>query len=99
MYVNDLTSEEVAIEKDADKLRPLTGKKREKIENILAKANKNRSISLRISAFALDRIKEKANRKGIPYQTLINSVLHKYITNQLFERSEIIKSINLLKYS
>ncbi|MBW1650612.1 MAG: hypothetical protein JRJ44_08075 [Deltaproteobacteria bacterium] len=50
MKINNLTREEIAIENEADKLRPLTGGKRKKIKNILAKAKKNRSVNLKISA-------------------------------------------------
>ena len=51
---------------------------------------------LRISNFDLDKLKEKANAEGVPYQTLINSILHKYVTNQLCEKDQIIKSVKLI---
>ena len=78
-----LTPEELTIEQDADNLISLTGKKRKKIENVLAKAKKNCSISLINSAFALDKLKEKANNQGMPYQnqTLIQSILKKNLIN------------------
>ncbi|MHA1540597.1 MAG: CopG family antitoxin [Alphaproteobacteria bacterium] len=47
------------------------------------KAKKDKSISLRVNSDLLEMIKQKAKLKGIPYQTLISSVLHKYITGQL----------------
>ena len=43
------------------------------------------------------QLKEKAKNSGIPYQTLINTVLHKYITNQLLEKNEVLKSLQVLK--
>jgi predicted DNA binding CopG/RHH family protein len=89
------TAEEVEFERDFDKLRTVTGAKRKKIETILADARKNRSISLRISTFDLAKLKEKASIQGIPYQTLINSVLHRYLTNELLDRGEAIKSFQL----
>jgi len=94
-----LSEEEKAIEKEIDTLKPIAGKKREQVENILNKARKSRSISLRISNYDLEKIKEKATTEGIPYQTLINSVLHKYVTNQLFEKNEVLKSIRLINKS
>ena len=94
-----LSEEEKAIEKEIDTLKPIAGKKREQVENILNKARKSRSISLRISNYDLEKIKEKASTEGIPYQTLINSVLHKYVTNQLFEKNEVLKSIRLINKS
>lgn len=91
-----LTDEEKAIEKNIDNIRPATGAKRKQIEKILSQAKKNKSISLRISNYDLEKLKEKACHEGIPYQTLINSILHKYITNQLFEKDQIIKSVKLI---
>ncbi len=91
-----LLDEEKEIENDIDNLQPISGKKKKKIENILERAKKNRSISLRISNYDLEKLKEKANNEGIPYQTLINSILHKYITNQLYEKDQILKSLQLI---
>lgn len=39
---------------------------------------KNRNINLRLSHADLLRIRAKAIAEGIPYQTLIGSILHKY---------------------
>jgi predicted DNA binding CopG/RHH family protein len=53
-----------------------------------AKANlaKDKQITLRLSSLDLNAIEAKAIEEGIPYQTLISSVLHKYITGRLIER-------------
>jgi predicted DNA binding CopG/RHH family protein len=48
-------------------------------------ARKNKRINIRLSDGDLTRIKEIAEREGIPYQTLIASVLHKYGTGLLTE--------------
>lgn len=53
-----------------------------------ATARKNSRINIRISSKDLDAIQKKALEEGIPYQTLIASVLHKYISGRLVERSE-----------
>jgi predicted DNA binding CopG/RHH family protein len=37
-------------------------------------------ISLRLPKSDLDRLKAKALREGMPYQTLINSILHKAVS-------------------
>lgn len=39
---------------------------------------KNRKINIRISENDLSALQRKAAREGIPYQTLIGSVLHKF---------------------
>lgn len=37
-----------------------------------------RNINLRLSERDLQKIKAKAAEKGIPYQTLVSSILHEY---------------------
>jgi predicted DNA binding CopG/RHH family protein len=36
-------------------------------------------ISLRVSKYNLSKLKARALREGMPYQTLINSILHKAV--------------------
>ena len=95
--MNKLTSEERAIENSIDSLVTVSGDKRNRVESIIARGKKNKAISLRIAEYDLEKLKEKAENDGIPYQTLITTVLHKYITNQLFEKNEILKFIQLLQ--
>lgn len=40
--------------------------------------NKTRNINIRIPDKVLQKIKAKAAEKGIPYQTLISSILHQH---------------------
>ena len=91
-----LTKEEKQIENDIDILKPVSDIKRQKIESILSEAKKNRSISLRISNHDLNKLKEKANDEGVPYQTLINSILHKYITKQFYDKEQMLRSLKLM---
>ena len=44
---------------------------------------KNRKINIRISENDLLAIQRRAAREGIPYQTLVASVLHKYVSGSL----------------
>lgn len=48
----------------------------------LAKATlrKDQRMNIRISKADLVRLKAKAAQEGIPYQTLVASVLHKYVS-------------------
>ncbi len=43
-------------------------------------------ITLRLQSGDIDRLKVIASRKGIPYQTLIASILHQYANGDLLER-------------
>ncbi|MCP5346018.1 MAG: hypothetical protein R3F41_01515 [Gammaproteobacteria bacterium] len=44
---------------------------------------KDKRINIRISRRDLESIQRKALEEGIPYQTLISSILHKYISGSL----------------
>ena len=44
---------------------------------------KNRKINIRLTENDLTAIQRRASREGIPYQTLIGSVLHKYVNGYL----------------
>ena len=49
-------------------------------------AIKDRRVNIRLSSGDLSDIQVKALEEGVPYQTLIASVLHKYVTGRLIER-------------
>ena len=46
---------------------------------------KNRKINIRIAENDLSALRRRAAREGIPYQTLIGSVLHKFASGLLKE--------------
>ena len=50
-----------------------------------ATAIKDRRVNIRLSSGDLSDIQVKALEEGMPYQTLIASVLHKYVTGRLAE--------------
>ncbi len=47
------------------------------LEAARATLNKTRNINIRLSEKDLQKLKAKAIREGIPYQTLASSILHK----------------------
>ena len=50
-----------------------------------ATAIKDRRVNIRLSSLDLSDIQVRALEEGVPYQTLIASVLHKYVTGRLSE--------------
>lgn len=46
---------------------------------------KNRRVNIRISDQDLEAIQKRAIEEGLPYQTLISSLLHKYVNGRLRE--------------
>lgn len=47
---------------------------------------KDKRVNIRISQKDLMAIQKRALEEGIPYQTLISSVLHKYVSGRLSEK-------------
>lgn len=47
---------------------------------------KDRRVNIRLSSPVLLEIQARAAEEGLPYQTLIASVLHKYVTGRLVEQ-------------
>ena len=44
---------------------------------------KDRRLNIRISSKDLEAIQKRALEEGLPYQTLVSSVLHKYASGRL----------------
>ena len=92
----ELDEEEQQIEDNADEFVPMEGAERQRVEAIIARSRKNRNINIRLSEQDLDQIRTKAEREGVPYQTLISSVLHKYVNDQLVDEGQVIKTLELI---
>jgi predicted DNA binding CopG/RHH family protein len=48
---------------------------------------KDKRINIRISERDLIKLQRRAVKEGLPYQTFISSILHKFITGQFMEKS------------
>lgn len=86
---------------DEDELEILSAYEKGKLKSVATKgelaklraaaratAIKDRRVNIRLSSGDLSDIQVKALEEGVPYQTLIASVLHKYVTGRLAERPE-----------
>ena len=62
----------------------VTEKHQEKMERKLESfTKKSERINIRLTPYDLDHIKRIATKEGLPYQTLISSILHKYAAGYL----------------
>jgi len=52
---------------------------------VAATLRKDRRVNIRISSKDLLAIQKRAVEEGLPYQTLISSLLHKYVSGRLRE--------------
>ena len=48
--------------------------------------NKTRRVNLRVTERDFNRAHARAREEGIPYQTLLSSVIHKYLSGRLAEK-------------
>ena len=66
----------------------LTPERRRQLEayakNTIAK---NKRVNIRISSKDLHDIRIRAVEEGLPYQTLMASILHKYVSGRLVEKT------------
>jgi len=49
---------------------------------------KDKRINIRMSSKDLDQVQVIAAQEGIPYQTLVSSIIHKYVSGYLIEREK-----------
>ncbi len=84
----DTTEEEALKDYETGKLKSEPGFKQAKkryqeyAKNTL---DKTKNVNIRISESDLLKIKALAAKKGIPYQTMMASLLHQYSTDQMKE--------------
>ncbi len=82
-----LTAEETAILKDyeAGEFKSVLTPKRKKMLQAAAEETfkKNKRINIRISERDLQALQRRALEEGMPYQTLVSSILHKYVSGSL----------------
>jgi len=52
-----------------------------------ARLRKEARINIRLSREDLEGIRLRAADEGLPYQTLVSSLLHKFVTGRLIERN------------
>jgi predicted DNA binding CopG/RHH family protein len=92
-----LDSFERQIEKAANAYLPVSKKKKRKVESMIDRIRKSRTVNIRIAESVLEELKRRSKEEGLPYQTLISSILHKYVTNRLVDEETIRRSIRLLQ--
>ena len=56
----------------------------------LRKTILSKNISIRINQADLDAIRFKANTAGLPYQTLINAIIHRYVKGEIVLKNPIL---------
>lgn len=72
--------------------RPSAAQRRAFRDAARATLNKDKRVNIRLSSADLMDIQARAVEEGVPYQTLIASVLHKYVSGRLLETKSRLTS-------
>ena len=87
---NRLTEEEQEILDSFERgewvpVKDLSKRKRELIRYARNTLKKDKRLNIRISERDLNELQKKAVSEGLPYQTFISSIIHKYVNGKLVE--------------
>lgn len=82
----ELDAEERAYEEAFDDFVPAPKGEREAL--IAAAKAGRRPLSIRIDSADIAALKRLAARDGLPYQTLLGSIIHRYVTGNLIDVNE-----------
>jgi predicted DNA binding CopG/RHH family protein len=89
-YAIDLDEDEQQIQRDLEAGVYISTGDIEKVREQMKIAAKNtyrkKPVTIRMTNLMIGQLKDKASKEGMPYQTLMNSVLHKYLSGKFFER-------------
>ncbi len=58
--------------------RPVKKAEFDRIAEAIARRKKDAVLNIRVNSQDLDRIKQKAKKMGIPYQTFVSELIHQY---------------------
>lgn len=88
-----LSEKRVLTAYENDEFIPITDTEEKQRLRSAAKATalKDQRINIRMSSEDLQNIRDIAREEGLPYQSLIASVLHKYATGRLIEKKRQIR--------
>jgi predicted DNA binding CopG/RHH family protein len=78
---------EQEIEQNISQFEPVTQEKKLAIEALIDNTNDCEHISLQLKRDDFELLKQKANLQGLSYQELVSSIIHKFVSNQLFDKT------------
>ncbi len=66
-------------------VKDLSKRKRDLIRYARNTLKKDRRLNIRISERDLNELQKKAVSEGLPYQTFVSSIIHKFVNGKLVE--------------
>lgn len=95
-----LDEEEQWYEEHSDEFVPVENQEemREKLmeaaKNTMKEIENKKMVTMRLEGNDIARLKDEAKRQGLPYQSLLGSILHKYLDGTLVDISEAKKVLS-----
>lgn len=91
-----LDEEELRYEREQDQYVPAPeGMRSQLIEAAKNTKNKTERMNIRMSKADMENLKAIALREGLPYQSLVTSILHKYTAGLLVDIQEARKVLRI----
>ncbi|PKB72695.1 MAG: antitoxin [SAR202 cluster bacterium Io17-Chloro-G7] len=87
----DREEEDLAVSFERDEWKPVAdmeGERNRYRQYAQGTFKKDKRVNIRMSGRDLNAIKKRALEEGLPYQTLMASVLHKYADGRLVEKRD-----------
>lgn len=99
MTKKNLTEDELQLEKEIEQGDWVSAGSdlNQKVLKAAQTSTKAARVSLRLDPNDVAKIRRKAEREGLPYQTLIASVLHKYATDQFIDEDALEKVMQKIR--
>lgn len=96
----ELDDEEQLYEKHFDEYIPGTAKERDTLiqaarNTITEIENKTERMNIRVTKRDMEALRAAALSEGLPYQSMVTSILHKYTTGKLIDIDEARKILHL----
>ena len=97
-----LDAEEMQYEADSALFVPVENQPAEREKMMRAAAlyenrENKKSVTLRVSAADIAALKEEAVSSGLPYQTLVSSILHRYVSGNLIDQAQVKKILSSVR--
>ncbi|MBI1861475.1 MAG: antitoxin [Deltaproteobacteria bacterium] len=69
---------------------------RQAAQRTLRELKKEARVNIRMSPIVVALLKKRAAREGVGYQTLMSSIIHRYISGDLVDKEAVDHTVNVL---
>lgn len=78
MKYNKVKDQQLQYDVEHGEINPVSPSEKKRLKEKISAGRKNRQVNIRLPEEDLAAIRDRAEKAGLPYQTLIGVVLHQY---------------------